>query len=110
MTASYIVRYHGSAPDKDGFIDHYRKSHAPILNEFPGIQSLVLHHAAGFNDPFPIAHGRNLLIAEMAFENIPALNYALSSPARTRARDDFTDFPQFIGDVTHQAFTSERMF
>ena len=48
MTASYIVRYHGSAPDPEGFLNHYRASHAPILQQFPGIGSLILHHKADF--------------------------------------------------------------
>lgn len=110
MTASYIVRYHGTAPDADAFLAHYRQSHAPILQRFPGIRSLVLHRAADFADPFPVTPGGNLLIAEMTFDDVGALNAALASPARAEARDDFANFPRFDGDVTHQAFLSERLF
>ena len=63
MTASYIVRYHGSAAEPDRFVDYYRNSHAPILQRFPGIGSLVLHHGADFTDPFQVTPGGNLLIA-----------------------------------------------
>jgi len=110
MTASYIVRYHGSAPDPEGFLAHYRESHAPILQRFPGIGSLILHRSADFTDPHPVTPGGNLLIAEMTFDDVPALNAALASRARTDARNDFGNFPTFDGDVTHQAFTTERIF
>ena len=110
MTASYIVRYHGSAPDPEGFLNHYRASHAPILQQFPGIGSLILHHKADFTDPHPVNPGGNLLIAQMTFDDIPSLNAALASPARAEARDDFGGFPAFDGEVTHQAFVSEKLF
>tara|TARA_R110000868_G_scaffold43803_1_gene146934 strand:+ start:1282 stop:1614 length:333 start_codon:yes stop_codon:yes gene_type:complete len=110
MTASYIVRYHGAAPDPAAFVRYYRESHAPILQRFPGIGGLVLHRGAGFTDPHPVTPGGNLLIAEMTFDDLPALNAALASSARTEARNDFANFPAFDGDVTHQAFLSERVF
>ena len=110
MTASYVVRYHGTAENKAGFISHYRQSHAPILREFPGIGSLILHQEAEFKDPYPVKPGGNLLIAEMTFPDLPALNAALASPARAEAREDFGNFPSFEGDITHQAFITERIF
>ena len=110
MSASYIVRYQGSAPDPDRFFDHYRANHAPILQRFPGIGSLVLHRQADFTDPFPVNPGGNLLIAQMTFDDIPSLNAALASPARVQARDDFAGFPAFSGEVTHQAFICEKIF
>ncbi|MEE2996390.1 MAG: EthD family reductase [Pseudomonadota bacterium] len=110
MTASYIVRYHGTAADKADFLSYYRESHAPILKKFPGIGSLILHHGADFSDPFPVNPDGNLLIAEMTFEDLPALHTALTSSARAEARDDFGHFPPFDGDVTHQAFVTERVF
>lgn len=110
MTASYIVRYHGTAPDPDAFMTYYRDRHAPILRRFPGIGSLVLHRGAEARDPFGVSPGGNLLIAQMTFDDLPALNAALASQARAEARDDFANFPRFDGDVTHQAFVSERVF
>ena len=110
MTASYIVRYNGSAPEPEKFFDYYRANHAPILRRFPGIGSLVLHQRADFIDPFPISPGSNLLIAEMTFDDITTLNRALTSDARAEAREDFAEFPAFEGEVTHQAFNSEKIF
>ena len=110
MTASYIVRYHGTAPDPEAFLRHYREDHARILRDFAGIRGLTLHRGADFTDPFPVNKGGNLLIAQMSFDDVAALNAALASPARARARNDFANFPRFDGDVTHQAFVSERIF
>jgi uncharacterized protein (TIGR02118 family) len=110
MTASYIIRYQGSAPDPDGFLKHYRESHAPILRRFPDIKSLILHHGADFADPHPINPGGNLLIAEMTFDDLSGLNNALLSTVRSEARADFRKFPAFDGEVTHQAFQTEQVF
>ena len=50
------------------------------------------------------------MIAEMTFDDITTLNRALTSDARAEAREDFAEFPAFDGEVTHQAFNSEKIF
>ncbi len=60
MTVSYYVRYHGEAVDRDAFLDHYRDVHVPHLLRFPGIRSVILHHAAESADPFPVEPGGDL--------------------------------------------------
>ena len=110
MTASYIVRYHGTAPDPQAFLRHYRDVHAPILQRFDGIAGLTLHSAADFADPYPVNAGGNLLIAQMVFDDLDGLQAGLASAARAEARDDFARFPRFDGEVTHQAFVSEKVF
>lgn len=114
MTASYIVRYHGTAPDPDAFMRYYRDGHGAVLREFPGIRGLTLHRGleqgADWRDPFTVNPGGNLLIAQMTFDDLAALNAALASPARAAARDDFANFPRFDGEVTHQAFVTEKVF
>ncbi|PPR09856.1 MAG: hypothetical protein CFH41_02239 [Alphaproteobacteria bacterium MarineAlpha11_Bin1] len=110
MTASYIVRYQGTAANKSQFISHYQKKHAPILQRLPGIVALTLHQGAASSDPFPVNPDGNLLIAEMTFKDLPTLNNALASSARAEARHDFSNFPYFDGEVTHQAFMTERVF
>ena len=51
MTVSYYIRYHGAAVDRDAFLDHYRDVHVPHLLRFPGIRSVIMHHAAASIDP-----------------------------------------------------------
>jgi hypothetical protein len=54
--------------------------------------------------------GGRLLLAQMRFDSIDALNAALASEARVRAREDFRSFPPFQGEITHQAMTSRKVF
>lgn len=108
MTVSYYVRYHGEAGDRDAFLAHYRDVHVPHLLRFPGIRSVILHHAAACTDPFPVEPGGDVLLAEMVFESLGDLDTALASRARADARADFAAFPEFQGSVTHQAMEAEE--
>ncbi len=108
MTVSYYVRYHGETVEKEAVLDHYRDVHVPHLLRFPGIRSVILHHAAASADPFPVEAGGDLLLAEMVFETIADLDRALASEARATARSDFATFPAFRGTVTPQAMAAEE--
>ena len=103
---SYFVRYRGSAADPSAFTSYYAEKHAAILKRFPGLRSLILHMPAAWNDPFPVNPGGSLLLTQMVFDNPQALDAALRSEARTEARADFSRFPQFQGEVTHEAMTA----
>ncbi len=46
----------------------------------------------------------------MTFESAAALDAALRSEARARARDDFANLPPVRGPVTHLAMASEKIF
>jgi uncharacterized protein (TIGR02118 family) len=107
---SYFVSYRGSSPAADAFLRHYRERHAEILKSFPGIRGLVLHTPVGWTDPFPVNPGGRLLLAQMQFDSAAALDAALASAARARAREDFRTFPAFEGTVTHQAMASTAVF
>ena len=107
---SYFVSYRGDAPDREAFLRYYSERHARVLADFPGIRSLELHTAADWTDPFPVNPGGRLLLAQMRFDSTDALNAALASEARVRAREDFRNFPPFHGDITHQAMTMRKLF
>ena len=107
MSVSYFVRYRGSAADPDAFAAYYRDRHAAILKEFPGLQGLVLHRPIAAVDPFPTKPGGSFFVAQMTFDSSEALNRALASEARARARTDFANFPSFAGEVTHEAMAGE---
>lgn len=107
---SYFIRYRGSAADPSAFLAHYRETHAAILREFPHIRSLVLHTPAKAHDPYPVRSGSTALLAQMIFDSGAALDAALKSDARTRARHDFARFPSFDGEITHEALAGEVMF
>ena len=50
------------------------------------------------------------LLAQMTFDSAAALDTALASEARARARADFQNFPPFEGSVTHQAMAARKVF
>ena len=107
MSVSYFVRYRGRVGDPDAFAGYYRERHAAILKDFPGLKDLVLHRPAAALDPFPTRPGGSFFLAQMTFDSADALNRALASEARARARDDFANFPRFDGEVTHEAMAGE---
>jgi uncharacterized protein (TIGR02118 family) len=107
---SYFVSYRGSSPAADAFLGHYREHHSEILKHFPGIRGLVLHTPVDWTDPYPVNPGGRLLLAQLQFESVQALDAALASEARARAREDFRTFPAFDGTVTHQAMASTVVF
>lgn len=100
---SYFVSYRGESPEPGAFIDYYAGTHAALLAELPGIRRLVVHVPTPWNDPFPVNRGGCLLLAQMTFDSVTALDAALASEARARARADFQRFPAFEGSVTHEA-------
>ncbi len=103
MSVSYFVRYEISAPDVGAFVARYRDRHVPILKRWPGIQRIVLHTPAQWNDPFAIERGSSVLTVQLEFESAQALKQALFSKERAEARLDFQDFPAFSGHVVHEA-------
>jgi uncharacterized protein (TIGR02118 family) len=107
---SYFVRYRGSSADSTGFAAYYREHHAAILRQFPGIGSLVLHAPVAFHDPCAVRPAGTMLLAQMIFDSTAALDAALRSDARKRAREDFARFPAFDGEVTHEALNAEMIF
>jgi len=110
MSVSYLVRYQGSASDPQALVDYYSQQHARILQRFPAIQGLTLHTPLSCTDPFPTSPGGVALLAQMVFESPADLNAALQSDARAEAREDFSNFPKFQGDVLHQAMQAEKIF
>jgi uncharacterized protein (TIGR02118 family) len=107
---SYFVSYRGASPDGGAFLQHYQSRHAAILRRFPGIRALVLHTPVDCTDPYPVNPGGRILLAQLQFDSVPALDAALASQARAEARADFRTFPAFDGTVTHQAMAATVVF
>jgi uncharacterized protein (TIGR02118 family) len=107
---SYFVRYRGTSPDPLRFNDYYETKHAPILQQFSGIRSLILHRPVNWVDPYPVRSGGTMLLAQMVFDSSKALDTALHSDARRLARDDFRNFPSFDGEVAHEAMAAKVVF
>ena len=110
MSVSYFVRYDISTRDLEGFIDSYRKNHVALVACWPGLRRMVLHTPVEWMDPFPVNRGRAVLLAQLEFESLEAMNAAFASPERAEARKDFQKFPPFEGTVVHQAMASEEVW
>ena len=107
---SYFVRYRGASANPAAFQAYYETQHAQILKQFPDIRSLILHRPTAWTDPFAVRRGETMLLAQMQFDSVGALDNALRSQARRLARDDFQRFPPFDGEVTHEAMTGKVIF
>jgi len=110
VTVSYFVRYDVSTQNPQGFMDHYRKHHVPILARWPGMRRVVLHTALPSQDGFRVEEGKAVLLAQLEFESQADLEAALASPQRAEARRDFERFPAYEGKVFHQAMAQEEVF
>jgi uncharacterized protein (TIGR02118 family) len=107
---SYFVHYRRSAKDEAKFLDYYRGHHPAIMAEFPGIRSLVLYLPMAWRDPHILPDADHMLVCQVAFDSVEALNAALASDVRKRLREDYHHFPPFAGPVTHYAMLRDQVF
>jgi uncharacterized protein (TIGR02118 family) len=110
MTVSYFVRYDIAVSDVQGFLERYRKAHVPMVTNWPGLRRMVLHTPVGWKDPFPVNRGSAVLLAQLEFDSLEAMDAAFASPQRARARQDFQRFMTHEGTVTHQAMATEEVW
>jgi len=109
MTVSYFIFYRGTSADPNRFLHHYETVHVPLLMTLPGVKAVSTHAPMGWSDIGKVTKGAFELIAQIEFEDQDALNAALTSPQRAAAREDMeTNFPEFTGDVWHQATKTKR--
>jgi len=110
MNVSYFVRYDIAVSDLQGFLERYRKAHVPMVTNWPGLRRMVLHTPLEWQDPFPVSRGKAVLVAQLEFDSLAAMNAAFASPERARAREDFQRFMKYEGTVTHQAMAADEVF
>lgn len=102
---TYHVQYHRPAPDETAFINYYRRHHPPILALFPGIRKVAIYTPIDWKDASFITRNDLMLVNEVAFDSESAMNAALVSDVRLRAREDYNLFPPFEGPVSHTPMT-----
>lgn len=106
---SYLVRYENLPQPTADFVQHYETTHAGILKDFPGLRGLTLMTPAAWQDQAAIQPGQADFLAMMQFDSAEALEHALQSEARQRARDDFNKFDLAGATVTHQAMRFRKV-
>jgi uncharacterized protein (TIGR02118 family) len=110
MSVSYFVRYDITATDLEAFLERYKKVHVPLVANWPGLRRMIVHTPVDWKDPFPVHRGKAVLLAQLEFDSLQAMNAAFASPQRARAREDFQRFMTYEGTVTHQAMASEEVW
>ena len=110
MSVSCFVRYDIAVADLAGFLERYRRIHVPLVTNWPGLRRMVLHTPLDWRDPFPVNRGKAVLMAQLEFDSLEAMNAAFASRERAQARDDFKRFMTFEGSVTHQGMASEEVW
>ncbi len=107
---SYAVRYFPPVEDAGYFVDHYLRSHVPILQELPGVRNILCYLPVPWRHPSGMRNSGCILGNEVVFDTFESLDTALSSDVRHRLRKDFHAFPMTPGDATHYAMRREDFY
>jgi len=110
MSVSCFVRYDIAVADLPAFLERYRREHVPLVTSWPGLRRMVLHTPLDWKDPFPVNRGKAVLMAQLEFDSLEAMNAAFASRERAEAREDFKRFMTFQGTVTHQGMAIEEVW
>ena len=101
----YFVAYPNTAADRDGFIAYYTAHYPPLLGQLPGIRATVLYTPTDMTSPLAVTPADHMLICDVSFDTLDALNASLQSDVRKVLREDYHQFPPFEGDPIHSAMT-----
>ena len=101
LPCTYLVAYAGPAEDLNAWLDHYLRSHPPIMARFPGIRAIEIATRIDWVGFLPWPRVAHMQRNKVVFDDEAALTAALNSPVRHEMRADFAQFPPFSGEVTH---------
>ena len=83
-----LVALYTAPPDPDAFDRHYRETHLPLIERWPGLRRLEAGKVTGaVGGPAPY-----YLVAEMYFDDADTLRAALRSAEGRAAGDDLQTF------------------
>ena len=106
---TYLVAYEGPAADLNVWLDHYIRSHPPIMARFPGIRQVEICTRIDWIGFLPFARADQMQRNKVVFDDQAALTAALNSPVRHEMRADFKLFPPFSGGNTHYPMHTRRV-
>jgi hypothetical protein len=101
LPCTYLVAYEGAAEDLNLWLDHYIRSHPPIMARFPGIRRIEICTRIDWIGFLPFPRAAHMQRNKVVFDDQDALTVALNSPVRHEMRADFKTFPPFTGPNTH---------
>ncbi len=105
---SFVVRYFDPIADAVRFRDFYVANHPPILAQFPGARNVFCYLPLGL-DLGDLPTAKVALGNEVVFDDLAALNTALSSSVLADLREDSKNFPPH-GHSSHHAMIRRRHF
>ena len=106
---SYFVAYPNTAADRADFIGYYTAHHPPLLGQLPGIRATVLYEPTDMTAPLGLIRADHMLICDVSFDTLEALNESLLSDIRKELREDYHQFPPFEGDPIHSAMSRRTL-
>ncbi len=80
---------YGQPQDPAAFDRYYRETHVHVARKIPGLKGYTINKPASLNPQEPSPY---YLIADLYFENMPALQAALQSPEGQAAAGDLQNF------------------
>ncbi len=89
-----LIAVYKKAADPAAFDQHYYGIHAPLAAKLPGLRKMTLNKIVGA----PMGEPRYHLVAELWFDDMPALKTALRSPEGAATAKDVMSF---AGDLIH---------
>lgn len=92
-----LVALYKKAADVAAFEKHYTEIHTPLAKKMPGLRRMEVCRFTGS----PGGEARFYLMAEMYFDDKPAMLAALGSPEGKAAGKDVMSF---AGDLIHMMF------
>ena len=106
---SFMVRYFRPTADEKAFVRFYTENHPPILATFPGIRNVLCYVPVVWSQPDHVESSGAFLGNEVVFDDLDALNAALSSDVLPELKADGARFAPF-GHNSHHAMLRETVY
>lgn len=106
---SFVVRYYRPVADEQAFNDFYTTHHPPLLARFPAIRNVLCYLPLAIDLPDGLRSSGAFLGNEVVFDDVAALNHALSSEVLESVKADGRRFASF-GRNTHHAMQREAVW
>jgi uncharacterized protein (TIGR02118 family) len=105
----FFVTYRRPAENEAAFVEFYRRSHMPLLAQFPRVREVAMFTPVPWRDQPFVTRDDLMLVNLTAFDSTAEFHAALASEARKKVREDFDRFPPFTGRCTHTAMMRRTM-
>lgn len=93
---TYLVEYPGEAEDLEAWLDYFARMHAPILARLPNVRAVTLFEPAVVPSKLaPWCLGRAMQRNKIVFDDVDALDVALTSPVIAEIKADAAKFPSY---------------